>query len=344
MLWCLSHVYKNLSLMKTRIILLCTLACLAVIPLAAQKIGLLMDSYVVDRWYLDQKLFTDRVKALGGECVVEVPHGDPDEQVRLGKKLIDSGVNVLVIVASDSKKAAAIVDAANDKKIPVISYDRLILSDGLSFYISYNNTRVGNLQAEYALGKVPKGKYLLINGPPTDYNAVMFRKGQMEVLQPHIDNGEIEIVGDIVLNEWSEIEALMRIDELFATSTIKPDVIIAANDALATGTIQAIPIDMVGHVLITGQDAELIALKNIITGNQSMTVYKPIKDLAYRAAEIAMDFAKGKKPKHASKLKTENIKVDAILLNPTVVDKQNYRETVVQDGHVSLSEVHSNLK
>src|SRR5690606_39879715 len=106
----------------------------------------------------------------------------------------------------------------------------------------------------------------------------------------------------------------------------------------------AIPLDMLGHVLITGQDAELIALKNIISGNQAMTVYKPIKELAYRAAEIAMDFAHGKKPKKSSKLKTGEIEVDAILLNPTVVDKQNYRKTVVQDGHVSMSEVHSNLK
>ena len=330
--------------MKARTIILCTLLCLAAGHITAQKIGLLMDSYVVDRWYLDQKLFTERVRALGGECIVEVPHGDPDEQLRLGKKLLDSGINVLVVVASDSRKAAAIVSAANEKKVPVISYDRLILSNGLSFYISYDNTRVGNLQARYALEKVPRGKYLLINGPPTDYNAVLFRKGQMEALQPHIDNGEIEVVGDIVLNEWSEIEALMRIDELFSTSTIKPDVIIAANDALATGTIQAIPIDMLGHVLITGQDAELIALKNIISGNQAMTVYKPIKDLAYRAAEIAMDFSHGKKPKKSTKLRTEEIEVDAILLNPTVVDKQNYRKTVVQDGHVSLSEVHSKVK
>src|SRR5690606_6595600 len=176
-------------------------------------------------------------------------------------------------------------------------YDRLILSDGLDFYVSFNNTRVGNLQAEYVLKKVPRGKYLIVNGQTTDYNAVLFRKGQMEVLQPHIDAGEIEIVADIVLNEWSEIEALMRIDELFPTTTLKPDAIIAANDALATGTLQAMPADLLGRVIVTGQDAELMAIRNIISGNQTMTVYKPIRELAYRAAEVAMDFARGKKPK-----------------------------------------------
>lgn len=330
--------------MKSIRVFLGIMMCLAAVQLSAQKIGLLMDSYVVDRWYLDQKLFTDKIRELGGECFVEVPHGDPDEQVRLGKKLIDRGVDVLVIVPSDSRKAAAIVKAANAKKIPVISYDRLILSKGLSFYISYNNTKVGNLQAEYVLKKVPKGKYLLINGPPTDYNAVLFRKGQLEVLQPFIDKGDVELVGDIVLNEWSEIEALMRIDELFSTTTIKPDAIIAANDALATGTIQALPIDMVGKVIVTGQDAELIAIKNIIAGTQTMTVYKPIKDLAYRAAEIAMGFSKGKGPKNSIKLKSEDVEVDAILLNPLVVDKSNYKSTVVQDGHVALSEIEGSKK
>src|SRR5690606_42122046 len=131
-------------------------------------------------------------------------------------------------------------------------YDRLILSEGLDFYVSCNNRRVGDLQAEYVLKKVPRGKYLLVNGPPTGYNAVLFRKGQMEVLQPHIDAGEIEIVADIVLNEWSEIEALMRIDELFATITLMPDAFISANNARSTGTPNAIPAYLIEGIIITG--------------------------------------------------------------------------------------------
>ncbi|HEX5169041.1 MAG TPA: substrate-binding domain-containing protein [Cyclobacteriaceae bacterium] len=311
----------------------------------AQKVGLLMDSYVIDRWYIDQKLFTDRIKELGGTCQVEIPYGDPDEQVRLGKKLIQDGVDVLVIVPSDSRKAAEIVEAAKAKKIPVISYDRLILSKELSFYISYNNVEVGHLQAQYVLNKVPKGNYLLINGPPTDNNAILFRKGQLEILKPSIDKGDIKLIGDIVLNDWSEIEALMRIDDFFSSTHEKPDVIIAANDALATGCIQALPADLVGKVLITGQDAELIALKNIIGGTQAMTVYKPIKPLAHQAAEIAMTLAKkGSTPKNKTKLKNDDFEVDALLLKPVVVDKSNYKETVVKDGHITLSEIMESKK
>jgi D-xylose transport system substrate-binding protein len=318
--------------------------CLLFGEAGAQKIGLLMDSYVIDRWYIDQKLFTDRIKESGGSCIVEVPYGDPDEQVKLGKKLLEDGVDALVIVPSDSRKAAEIVEAANAKKIPVISYDRLILSKGLSFYISYDNIEVGRLQAQYALNKVPKGKYLLINGPPTDNNAILFRKGQLEVLQPQIDKGNIELIGDIVLNEWSELESLMRIDEFFSTSQERPNVIIAANDALATGCIQALPSEIAGKVLITGQDAELIAVKNIISGNQTMTIYKPIKPLAYQAADLAITFAKKGTPKTKLKFKNGDFEVDAILLKPIVVDKGNYKETVVKDGHITISETMGSKK
>lgn len=124
-----------------------------------------MDDFVVERWYADQKIFTNKIKELGGECLVEVPNGDANEQVKLGKKLIEQGVKVLVIVATDARKAAEIVTLAKAAKIPVIAYDRLILSKDLSFYISYNNEKVGQLQASYALSRVPKGKYILVNGP-----------------------------------------------------------------------------------------------------------------------------------------------------------------------------------
>jgi D-xylose transport system substrate-binding protein len=304
----------------------------------AQKIGLLMDSYVIDRWYIDQKLFSDRIKELGGECIVEMPHGDPDEQVKLGRKLIASKVDVLVIVPTDRIKAAAIVQAAKDANIPVIAYDRMIDSNDLTLYISYNNLNVGKLQAQYAVNKMPQGNYLLLNGPESDMNAISFREGQRLVLQPYIKNQKIKIIGDFVLSSWSELEALMKTDEFLSSQTEKPDVIIAANDAIATGAIQSLPTDLSGKVVVTGQDAEKTAVKHIIAGSQTMTIYKPIKALAYQAAESAIKIAK-KENVASLKTKIGSHDVRAILLEPMVVDKNNYKETVVKDGHVNLSEV-----
>jgi D-xylose transport system substrate-binding protein len=319
--------------------LILMLACLSVVSFAwCQKVGLLMDSYVVDRWRTDQALFTERVKELGGQCIVEIPHGNADEQVRLGKKLIAEGVDVLVIVPTDAEKAAIIVDAAKAAKIPVISYDRMIASENVTFYISYDGTKVGTMQAKYALDRIPSGNYMLINGPKYDINSIVFRNGQLSVLKNDIETGKIKIIADFILEDWSELEAIMKVEEFLSNTNERPDAIIAANDALATGALQVLPTDLIGKIIITGQDAERIALRNIVAGNQSMTVYKPIKPLAYQAAEIAMKLAKGEKVQ-GSKIKNGNYEVNAILLEPIIVDKSNFKETIVKDGHLSFQEI-----
>lgn len=323
--------------MKRNYLLLLMFLMLSTTLSQAQKIGLLMDSYVIDRWYVDEKLFKDRIRELGGNCIVEMPFGDADEQINLGKKLIEEEVKVLVIVPTDAKKAAIIVAAAKEAGIPVISYDRLIMSKDVTFYVSYDNSQVGTLQADYVHKRAPAGNYLLINGPVSDNNAILFREGQLKALKPAVDAGKVKVTGDIVLDGWSEIEAMMKVDEYLNAGNAKPDVIIAANDALANGAIQALPTDFVGKILITGQDAELAGIKNIISGNQVMTIYKPIKPLAYLAAESAMMLARGEKIPNTMKFKNGDIVVDAILLKPVVVDKTNY-QTVLKDGHVSLSQ------
>lgn len=310
-----------------------------VLPLHAQKIGLLLDSYVSDRWYLDKKLFTDKVTELGGEVITEVAYGDPAEQVNLSKKMIQQGVKVLVVVAVDAAKSAEIATVAKAAKVPLISYDRLVLSNDVTIYISYNNEKVGELQASYMVKQKPTGNYVLLNGPVADNNAVLFRNGQLKVLQPLISSGKIKLLGDFILSDWGEIGALMKVDEFLSTSTEKPDVIIAANDALANGSVQAMPADMVGKVAVTGQDADLGGLRNIISGKQSMTIYKPLKPLAQLAAETAVKLAKGEIVKGQTKVKSGDVSVDAILLDPIVVDKNNYKDTVVKDGHVSASEL-----
>src|SRR5260221_12910461 len=157
-------------------------ACAAQIQ--AQKIGFLMDDYISERWYSDQKYFTEKVKELGGEVLVEIAYADTTKQMELAKKLIASGVKVLVIVPTDAHQAARIVDMAKKSGVAVVAYDRLILSENIAAYISYDNQKVGRLQAEYALQKVPQGKFILINGPTSYNNAGLFKAGQQKVLTP----------------------------------------------------------------------------------------------------------------------------------------------------------------
>jgi D-xylose transport system substrate-binding protein len=308
----------------------------------AQKVGMLLGSFVSDRWYLDQKLFCDRIQELGGICIVETAY-NAAEQFAVAKKMVDDGVDVLVVVPIDAAKASEIATYAKSRNVPVVSYDRLILSNDIAIYISFNNERVGRLQAEYAISRKPSGKYFLINGPVMDYNAILFRKGQHQVLEPYIENGSIELIEDYVMETWSEINAFEKMKKYFAEEKVYPDVIVTANDALANGVINAMPPELAGKIVITGQDADLNGIRNIVAGNQAMTVYKPIRSLAFKAAELSMQLAV-EQPIHGStKVTVGKIAVPAILMEPYVVDINNYKETVVKDGHISLSEVVKNL-
>jgi D-xylose transport system substrate-binding protein len=329
------------SIMK-KITFLLLFLCVASFASFGQKIGFLMDSYITDRWYMDQKFVVDKIKELGGECIVEIPYGDANEQLNLAKKLIANKIDVLIIVPSDTRKAVEIVNEAKKANVPVISYDRLIQSNDISYYISYDTEKVGRLQAEYALSKVPEGNYVLINGPVSDYNGILFRRGQLQVLEPHVKSGKVKIILDHVLSDWSEMEAMMKVSETFGDNAVQPQAIVAANDALANGAILALKKDLLGKVVITGQDADITGMKNIISNNQNMTIYKPIKPLATRAAEVAMELAKTHKIEGAIKVKVGDQEVYAELLSPVVVDKNNYKETVVKDGHVQQSELAGN--
>jgi D-xylose transport system substrate-binding protein len=310
----------------------------------AQRVGLLLDNYVTDRWYLDQKLFCDRIHIEGGECLLEVAYGDADEQYKLAERLLQRKVDVLTIVPTDAKKAAEIVELAKKYNVPVIAYDRLILSNDIDLYVSYDNERVGFLQGQYMLRRYPEGNYILINGPVTDNNAILFRKGQLRALDAAIKIGKVKILDDHVLTDWSEIGAFEYMKEYAAKGNPLPDVILTANDALANGVIQALPPTAAGKIGITGQDADLTGVRNIITSNQALTIYKPIRPLAFLAAEAALELSRGRNLMAAKKMSHgDGIEVNTILLDPIVVDKSNYKETVIKDGHASLSEVLKNL-
>jgi D-xylose transport system substrate-binding protein len=313
-----------------------------IVQVQAQKIGLLLDDYIIERWYSDQKYFTEKVKELGGEVLVEVAYSDTAQQVELAKKLIGLGAKVLVVIPTDSHQAAKIADLAKKSGVAVVSYDRLILSENIAAYVSYDNRKVGILQAKYALEKVPSGKFILMNGPPSDNNAVLFKAGQEEVLAPSIKSGKVKVIGSFVMDDWGQLGSYMKLQEFFSKTKDRPDAVIVANDELATGVITALPKEIMGKTIVTGQDADVAGIKNILAGNQAMTVYKPIKPLAEKAAEIAMHLARGTAIKGLTKTNLGTISVNAILLDPVTVDKSNYMETVIKDGQVKLSDLKTN--
>jgi D-xylose transport system substrate-binding protein len=305
------------------------------------KVGLLLDTLVEERWQRDRDLFVERVKELGGEAIVKAANRDAALQEQQARELLNQGVKALVIVASDTEKAAAIVAAANEKKVPVISYDRLVRDSDVALYVSFDNVKVGRMQAEYLLNQAPKGNYLLIGGSQTDNNAKLLRQGQMEMLKPAIAAGSVKIVGEGWADNWSEEAAKALTEEGLKKARNNLAAIVASNDRTALGAIDALTENnLAGKVFVSGQDAELAAMKRIVAGTQSMTVYKPLRPLARMAAGAAMNMAQGQTEEGVVTVNNGKKDVPARLLEPISVDKETMDRTVLADGYHTRNEVY----
>lgn len=306
------------------------------------KIGFLMDT-THERWARDRDLFTERAQFLGANVVVEASEGDKAKQAELADKLLAEEIKVLVIVPNDAAAAAAIVDKAKAKNVPVISYDRLVRNADVDMYVTFDNVKVGEMQAQYLLNRAPTGNYLLIWGAESDDNAHQIREGQMKVLKPAIDSGKIRIVGQGFAANWRAGEAERLTDAALKKTNNNLTAIVASNDVTAGGAIKALErANLAGKVLVSGQDAELEGARRVVQGTQAMTVYKPLAALARMAANNAVGLAKGN-PIDAGKTTVNNGKKDvpARLLDPIPVDKNNLDGLLINDGYHTREQIYA---
>lgn len=305
------------------------------------RIGFSMDTLKEERWQRDKELVEQRAKEVGAQLDVQVANGDDAVQTKQADNMLTKGIDVLIVAPHNGEIAASIVEAAHRKGVPVISYDRLIRNADEDLYISHQVVKIGQMQAEYALKHVPKGNYVLIGGSPTDYNAILLHQGQLEVLKPAIDRGDIKIITDQYAREWKAEEALRITEDALTKTGNKIDAIVASNDGTAGGAISALEAaGLGGKVLVTGQDAQKDAVQRIVKGTQSMTIYKPIKPLAFGAVDAAIKLAR-KEPLNApTKINNGKKDVPAILLEPIAVDKSNVDATIIKDGYHSRADIY----
>ena len=297
------------------------------------RICLSFDSLAVDRWQKDRDIFIAAAKDLGAECYFLSAEGDARKQNEQCEVLLNKGIDVLVIIPKSATAAARAVKLAHLRSVPVLSYDRLILNCELDLYISFDNVRVGRMQAEY-LTKRHRGRYFLLGGSPDDNNAKLFRQGQLEILTPLIRQKVVSIIGSQWTDGWSPKKAREVVENLLVNVGTDIDVIVASNDGTAGGAIQALKAQgLAGKVAISGQDADLQACKRILAGTQSMTVYKPLKALATKAAELSVLLARGKAIVTRQSLHNGRIEVPSILLDPITLDKGNLVEVLTRDGY-----------
>jgi D-xylose transport system substrate-binding protein len=307
-------------------------------------IGFSIEAMKGERWQTDLDSFKLRAKELGAEVISSDAKGDDDLQFQQVKDMINSGIQVLVLLPRDTTKAARMVNAAKAANVKVISYDRLALNSDVDLYVSFDRVKIGTMQAEYLVKLAPKGNYVLIAGSPNDEGAKTLHDAQMSVLAPYIDRGDIKVIADGYTNDWLPSEAYIHMLEAIDSAKGSIAAVIASNDGMAGGAIQALrDHKMEGKVLVSGQDADLTAVIYIAQGTQTMTVYKSIANEATRAAEEAVHLAKGEKVSAADATNNGKIKVPTISLEPVVVTKDNIKTTVVKDGFQKLSDINQGL-
>lgn len=183
------------------------------------KIGLSLDSLVIERWQRDRDIFVAKAKELGADVIVQNCNDDINEQINQIKYLIEQEVDVLVVVPHDSEALASVIKSAQNKGIRVIAYDRLIRKANVDLYISFDNVKVGELMAGALVDKVPEGNYLIINGSEEDYNTNLVNQGFKNILNPYTDKGKITIVKEVWADEWREETAYRSVEEALSEDT-----------------------------------------------------------------------------------------------------------------------------
>lgn len=307
-------------------------------------IGLSMDTLKEERWQTDRDLFTAAAQAAGADVLVQSANSNDAVQLQNIESLITQKVDALVIIPHDGAAMAKAVDLAHQAGIPVLSYDRLITGCDLDLYLTFDNVKVGELQAKFLADRLPpSGKLRLIRiyGSKTDNNAKLFKQGQDNILQPLIAAGKVEVIFEDWADDWKPENAKKITNAAITKNGPNFDAILASNDGTAGGAIQALTEEgLAGKIIVTGQDADLAACQRIAQGKQAMTVYKPIQSIATKAAELALNLARRKPVIARDAVNNGKTDVPSVLLDIVAVTKENLRETVVKDGFREETDVY----
>ncbi|MFF7362167.1 substrate-binding domain-containing protein [Streptomyces sp. NPDC008125] len=311
------------------------------------KIGVILpDSKSSARWEdADRPLLTAAFKAAGVDYDIQNAEGDKQAFQTIADQMITKGVNVLVIVNLDSGTGKAVLAKAKSQGVATIDYDRLTLGGSAQYYVSFDNTAVGKLQGE-GLGKcltdlkAEKPVVAELNGSPTDNNATLFAQGYNSVLDPKYASGEYGKGPNQSVPDWDNAQAGTVFEQML-TSEPKIGGVLAANDGLGNAAIAVLRKNhRNGQVPVTGQDATVQGLQNILAGDQCMTVYKAVKKEADATARLAVSLAKGEKGKTNATVNDPEGKRDvaAVLETPTAIYRDNVKD-VVADGYVTKADL-----
>ena len=326
-------------------------------------IGVAMPTQSAERWINDGANMKEQLEALGYKVDLQYADDDIQAQISQIEHMISKGVSCLVISSVDSFALVDVLEQAKAAGIPVIAYDRLLMdTDAVSYHATFDNKAIGTLMARYVEEKMAlataqeEGRTYnveLFMGSPDDNNAYFVYNGIMEVITPYLESGVLVCqsgqvdFASINTLRWSEETARERCEDILSAyySDKKLDIVITAFDGLAYGVRTAL--ESAGYTagdgwpMITAQDADTMACRNILSGHQTMTIYKDAKALSEKCVTMVQAVLEDSKPEINDTEQYNNnvLTVPTYLCVPIVVDKDNIEEVIVKGGYYSAEEI-----
>jgi D-xylose transport system substrate-binding protein len=307
----------------------------------AGKVGVILpDTESSPRWEsADRPLLEKAFEDAGIDYDIQNAEGDAQRMATIAEQMITGGVTVLAIVNLDSASGAQIQLQAEQQGVATIDYDRLTLNGSAEYYVSFDNVEVGRQQGQGlvdCLGEDTAANIAFLNGSPDDNNATLFAQGAHEVLD---EISGYEQVAEQAVPGWEPDVAATRFEQMYTQAGGDIQGVLAANDTLANAAIQTlIRNGQGGQANVTGQDASVEGLQNVLAGHQCMTVYKPAADEAGALAELAIALINGEDTPDIVNGESEDTEGDrqvpSVLLDPVTITRDNVKD-VVDDGQVT---------
>ncbi|BBF42555.1 xylose ABC transporter, periplasmic xylose-binding protein XylF [Lachnospiraceae bacterium KM106-2] len=310
-------------------------------PTKQIQIGVIFDSFIIERWQRDRDAFVSKAKnELNANVNIQNANGDVKEQVRLINYFIDKKVDVLVIVPIDCEAISDAVKKAKDSGIKIISYDRLIKNADVDLYITFDNDKVGQLMADSMKKAMPENaNIIMMCGPKVDNNVGLVTKG----FQAGLKGTNIKVAATKHASGWLAETGYDYVSN-YLSHHKNVDGIMCGNDGIAGQVIHALSERrLAGKVCVVGQDADLDACQRIVEGTQTMTVYKPVAKLAQLAASYAVQLGKGEKIPYSKTFLDGTNEVPYIGLEPIAITKKNMN-IIIEDGFHLKDDIYLNVK
>lgn len=308
------------------------------------KIGFLYSSDVTVRFYKESHFFKEHAEALGAQVILD--HANDNDALQYDKaiEMMDQDIDLLALIAVNVNTAENIVKEAKARGISVLAYNRLISNCDLDVYISGNNEQLGKDMAGYVVEQRPQGNYIILGGDRFDRNAVELMASIEKTLKPHIESGNINILYKTYIENWNPDHAAYELDQVLAAYPQSIEAVIACFDGMAVSCIEVLKkYNLDGKVIVTGQDAQLESCRRIVEGTQHITLYHPLKDIAYKAAEVAIDIinrVKLEKKYNITYVNNGFEDVPTVQINSIPVTKENIDDVLIKSGFYKQEEIY----